>query len=98
MLWHFLCKCEGPTPPRGDAKKDQGLPGLGGLVRADSDRSWVLDQRQVDIHHQLDEVFELSLRLPAQLDVDPLRKPGSPSGPDPRPSQRKFASVTSLDS
>ena len=71
MLWHLLCKCEGPTPPRGDAKKDQGLPGLGRLVRADSARSWVLDQRQVDIHDQLDEVFELSLRLPAQLDVDP---------------------------
>ena len=69
MLWHFLCKCEGPTPPRGDAKKDQGLPGLGGLVRADSDGSWVLDQRQIDIHHQLDEVFELRLRLPAYLPV-----------------------------
>lgn len=58
-------------PVAGGRKKDQGLPGLGGLVRADSDRSWVLDHRQVDIHDQLDEVFELSLRLPAQLDVDP---------------------------
>jgi hypothetical protein len=22
MQWPLLCKCEGPTPPRGDAKKD----------------------------------------------------------------------------
>ena len=76
MLWHFLCKCEGPTPPRGDAKKDQGLPGLGGLVRADSDGSWVLDQRQVDIHHQLDEVFELRLRLDRRV------QPGHERGAD----------------
>jgi hypothetical protein len=24
MQWPLLCKCEGPTPPRGDAKKPGG--------------------------------------------------------------------------
>ncbi len=80
ILWHFLCRCEGPTPPR-----------------ADSVRSWVLDQRQtastISSMRSLNLVFSSQPSLMWALDES--RKSQRPG---PRPSQRKFASVTSLDS
>ena len=31
MLWHLLCKCEGPTPPRGDAKSTSTISSMRSL-------------------------------------------------------------------